>query len=158
MAKAPGITEAQWQAQVVGLASFYGWKAYHPPDNRPSAKGKVQRVEAGFPDWTLIRDTDLLLVELKTDTGRLGPGQADWLEAFRVVGAAWREEVLHLRREVTYLVTGEEGIPDDFEPAGALEVYVWRPRDFEEVQARLGRGRRIVRPEWAPATDSPADL
>lgn len=120
------LTEAQWQAQVVGLARFYSWVVYHPPTNRPNARGRVQRVTAGFPDLTLARETrlgdgevELIFAELKTDTGRLGPGQRDWLDLLgRVPGA---------------------------------EAVLWRPRDFEEVQTRLARGKRISRPAFAPA-------
>jgi hypothetical protein len=107
--KADGsLTEAGFQLQVVSLAKRGGWRIYHAPDNRPGRRtGKPQTVvgdTAGFPDLLLIRGSTLLVVELKTDTGRLRPGQQDWLDAFVQVGA---------------------------------ESYLWRPRDIEDVQARL---------------------
>lgn len=96
--KADGsLTEAGFQLQVVALAKRGGWRIYHAPDNRPGRRtGKPQAVvgdTAGFPDLILIRDSELLAVELKTDTGRLRPGQQDWLSAFAQVGAnayLWR--------------------------------------------------------------------
>ena len=79
------MTERQWQAQVEGLARFYGWRLFHAPDNRPNARGKVQRVTPGFPDLFMVRDGEALAVELKTETGRVAPAQREWLDALAVV-------------------------------------------------------------------------
>lgn len=130
-----GLTEAAWQAQVIGLARFYGWRIYHPPDNRPNARGRVQAVEPGFPDLVMVRGLELVVAELKTDAGRVGPGQDEWLAAFRAIG-----------EEVAYL-TGEAG---GARPDVAVDAYLWRPRDFDAVQARLARGRRIIPAGFAP--------
>lgn len=73
------MTERQWQAQVEGLAAFYGWRSFHAPDNRPNARGRVQRVTRGFPDLFMVRAGEALAVELKTDTGRVDPAQREWL-------------------------------------------------------------------------------
>lgn len=85
------ITERQWQATVEGLLRFYGWRYHHSPDNRPraGAEGRAgrQRVgDRGFPDLVAVRRLpgqrpELAFLELKTETGRLGDGQAEWLDA-----------------------------------------------------------------------------
>lgn len=107
------LTEAGFQAHVIGLARAYGWRVYHAPDNRPAGRtGRPQRLAApeavGFPDLVLVRAPRLLFVELKAERGRLGPGQAEWL--------------------------------DELGHAGA-EVAVWKPSDWERVQAALGAGQ-----------------
>lgn len=102
------LTEAAFQQQVLGLASFYNWRAYHTHDSR--------RSQAGFPDLVLLRAPELIFAELKTDTGRLRPEQADWLEQLQLLA-------------------------DACEP---VEVYLWRPADFDEIHARLARGRQLV--------------
>lgn len=63
----PPLTEGAFQAQVLQLARLYGWHAYHPYDSRRSAKG--------WPDLALVRPPRLVLVELKTERGRVTPDQ-----------------------------------------------------------------------------------
>jgi hypothetical protein len=49
--------------------------------------------DVGFPDLILARAGRLVVVELKTERGRLGPGQALWLELFRAADVevhVWR--------------------------------------------------------------------
>lgn len=157
-------TEAQLQAHVLGLASFYGWRGYHPPDNRPSAKtGRVQRVAAGFPDTVLLRGPELIVSELKTDKGRPTPMQVGWLDAFRELGAAIDDLARDLDRAIELLngVETNRLIRDrDVERitgrarrriGPTVEGYLWRPRDFDEVNARLARGRARVEPANRPA-------
>lgn len=98
------LTEKQWQNRVLGLAAFYGWMAYHPPDNRPNANGGKQRVTAGYPDLTLTRDGALIYAELKTDKGRVTTEQQAWLDALAAVPGVeahvWRpamEDQVHTR-------------------------------------------------------------
>jgi hypothetical protein len=69
--------------------------------------------EKGFPDLTLIRTRDrrLLFAELKRDGGKLTEHQASWLDDLREVA----------------------GTP----PRQAFEVYLWRPADWDDVQAVL---------------------
>lgn len=98
------LTEAQWQNRVVGLARFYDWLVYHPPDNLPATKtGRRQRVTPGYPDLTLVRDTDLIFAELKTAKGRVSPDQHVWITALEATSAetyVWRpadEDQVHDR-------------------------------------------------------------
>lgn len=106
-------SEAAWQVQVQNLATYYGWKHYHAPDNRPvrSASGRVQKqsVVPGFPDLLLIRVPEIVIAELKTDKGRVTPEQNEWLEQFRACG---------------------------------IEAHIWRPKDHDVVVARLTRHLR----------------
>jgi len=77
------ITEAQWQNTVMDLATLLRWRAYHAPENRPvvgrGGTRYVQNVRAGFPDLVLVREGRLIFAELKRETGKLGPGQEEWL-------------------------------------------------------------------------------
>lgn len=78
--------ERDFQADVLELAHLCGWLAYHPHDSRRSAPG--------YPDVTLVKPPRLLIVELKTRTGRVRPEQARWLTALAhcpgVEVAVWR--------------------------------------------------------------------
>lgn len=77
------ITENEWQSTVMNLATLLGWRSYHAPENRPvigrSGARYVQNVRAGFPDLVLVREGRLIFAELKRETGKLGPGQDEWL-------------------------------------------------------------------------------
>lgn len=110
------LTEAAWQAQIVGLARVYGWAhIYHAPDGGHVPAGAGRRRVAGgqlpegrgFPDLVLVKGPRLIVAELKSRTGRIGPGQREWLDAFYIAGA---------------------------------EAYIWRPADWDKVQAILGAG------------------
>jgi hypothetical protein len=70
---AAAMTERDLQTLVLDAACLGGWLRYHTFDSRRSAPG--------FPDLILARGTELLAVELKSSTGRVGPEQRDWLEA-----------------------------------------------------------------------------
>lgn len=95
---AEAVTEAQHQAAIVELARLAGWLVYYVPDSR--------RCPAGFPDLVLCRPPVLLLVECKTDAGRVRPEQREWLAA------------LH--------------------ECDGVQVRVWRPRDWPEIEEMLG--------------------
>ena len=108
------ITERQWQTQVIGLARYCGWRVAH---FRPALNAKGQwrtPVEAdgkGYPDLTMARVGELLVVELKTEKGRLAPSQRLWLEVLETI----------------------EGI----------DVYVWKPSDWDAVHERLSRSALV---------------
>lgn len=122
------LNETAFQGHVVGLAGFYGWRDYHTLDSRGSKRG--------FPDLVLVRPPELLFVELKTDTGRLSTEQEDWMHDLRAVVDAIDAAL--------FLVAG--GIDDP----PRIEAHVWRPRDWEAVEARLSRGRRRVPASFDP--------
>jgi hypothetical protein len=94
------VSERDFQAQVLDLATLYGWRHFHTLNARGS--------DAGWPDLVLCRPPELLVVELKSQTGRLRAAQREWLDALRACGvdtALWRPEdfdAIHarLRRRV----------------------------------------------------------
>ena len=73
----PPLTEKQWQAQVVQLAHTLGYRHYHPLRSKGSP--------AGWPDLALCKDR-LVLLELKTETGKISSAQADWIRALHHAG------------------------------------------------------------------------
>lgn len=78
------MTEASFQGAVVEYAVLTGWLAYHTFDSRHSVKG--------FPDLVLVRER-VLYRELKTESGRLGPRQQEWLDRLTAAGQdvkVWR--------------------------------------------------------------------
>jgi hypothetical protein len=138
------MTERQWQATVEGLLRFYGWRYHHAPDNKPraGAEGRAgrQRVgDRGFPDLVAVRHLDgqgpeLAFLELKTETGRLGDGQDEWLEALR----SFADEVADLADE-----PGRER-PDL--PAPRVIVGVYRPAQRRALEDLLAGpdGRNVL--------------
>ena len=59
-------------AQGVSLARQMGWKRYHTY--------RSDRSEPGWPDDALVRDR-LILIEWKTEKGKLSDAQKDWIRA-----------------------------------------------------------------------------
>jgi hypothetical protein len=78
-------TEKEWQAEVVKAARMGRWLTYHTYDSRRSS--------GGFPDLTLVRDTDLIFAELKTLRGKASDEQQGWLTRLEKTGVEvylWR--------------------------------------------------------------------
>lgn len=104
---ATGMTEREFQDQVIAMAQLYGWRVHHV---RPGMTSKGRWMTAvsghtGFPDLVLAHDTrGVVFAELKADKGRLEEHQADWLRTLDAAGA---------------------------------EVYVWRPKDWHFIQKRF---------------------
>lgn len=71
------LRERDWQEVVVAYARIKGWFVYHTHDSRRSAPG--------FPDLVLVRSGRIVMAELKTETGRIRPDQARWIEALSAV-------------------------------------------------------------------------
>lgn len=137
---AAGVMDEQaWQGRIEGAAKLYGWRVYHTHDSRRSAPG--------FPDLVLVRGPELLFAELKTDTGRLRPEQSDWLEALGQVAAAVQNAGAVVDAE-----TGARDRGGRYRLMGlecelpAVEVHLWRPADWPDVNARLARGRTKLEP------------
>jgi VRR-NUC domain-containing protein len=83
--RAPRLSEKQFQEQVLQLAKWCGWWAFHPYDSR--------RSEPGWPDLALLRPPELLLVELKSEQGKLTDEQAtvlDLLQRCGLYARVWR--------------------------------------------------------------------
>ena len=74
-------SEAHFQQRVIQLARYLGWGLrYHAYDSMGSAPG--------FPDWVLVnrRLKRAILVELKSQHGRLSKDQAEWHQTLRECG------------------------------------------------------------------------
>lgn len=81
------ISEKQFQKQVLDLAGYTGWTAYHTYDSR--------RSEPGFPDLVLAnpKQKRVVYAELKAQRGRVSPDQRRWLDMLEACGAEvalWR--------------------------------------------------------------------
>ena len=85
------LTEDQWKQRVIDTAKCYGWLVQH---TRPARTTQGWRTpiqgHAGFPDLVLCRKHQLLVVELKSDTGKLTREQRTWLSELGPFGRLWR--------------------------------------------------------------------
>ena len=111
----PRLTERRWMKQVLEIAGTFGWRSWHDAavNNRLTCRKRYEtgcqgtlvcdtcgeparpvRNAPGWPDLLLLRDQTLVVVELKSDRGRVSPEQEGWLTAFRrvarVVVCVWR--------------------------------------------------------------------
>lgn len=124
---APMMTEAQLQTTVEGLLRFYGWRYFHAPDNRPvqarSGRRYVQKVTPGFPDIIALRNlpgygAEMLVAELKKQSGRYGDGQQEWLDAFEALMTAVQASGKAASHEI------------EIRDLPGVGVYTWRPADL----------------------------
>jgi hypothetical protein len=130
-----GLSEAAWQSQVFGLLRFYGWRFHHSPDNRPTvvAGGRAGRQhvgDRGFLDVLATRHLEaygpeLVVAELKTDKGRYGPGQPEWIAALEAFAAG-----VHASGKIACQTIPVHELP-------AIIIATWRPRDRDDVEAIL---------------------
>lgn len=105
----PDCTEAEWQAFVTDALDLGGWKWHHETDSRKSP--------SGFPDLFAAHPLrGLLIVELKTERGRVRPAQTDWLQAVMVAIGGWDAPLAIGRFKHQ-----------------AVRVRIWRPSDWREV-------------------------
>lgn len=85
------MNENDFLQRVMDLARLTGWHCMHP---RPAYTSKGWRTaiqgDRGAPDLLLARGGRVIAAELKSDAGRLGPGQSEWLEALGDHGRLWR--------------------------------------------------------------------
>jgi len=70
---------------------------------------RSDRSEAGFPDLVLVRSGRMILAELKSEKGRATKAQLAWLEELRLVA----------------------------EHSAAVQVFLWRPSDWPEIERQL---------------------
>lgn len=77
------ITEVQFQSHVLQYARMRGWLRMHSRTalNQSGSWSTPISGDKGFPDLVLARDGVVIFIELKSARGRLGPGQAEWIEA-----------------------------------------------------------------------------
>lgn len=88
------MKEADFQRQVVTLASLYGWRFFHPSPGFARGHWATQYLASGpgFPDLVLVGD-GVIFAELKSDTGRVSFAQEGWGHSLTAAGAeyyVWR--------------------------------------------------------------------
>jgi hypothetical protein len=99
------LTEAQFQKQVVDLATYQGWQWMHIEQRASNGNGSGWHVPIkgplgkGFPDLMMVRGKSLIFVELKAQGGVLSEAQRQMQDTLRWVGL----------------------------------TYVWRPSDWAEI-------------------------
>ena len=82
------MTEGDLQQRIIDAATLLGWRVAHfrPARTVDGWRTPVQG-HAGFPDLVLAKGGQVILAELKSDTGRLDPEQVRWAGA---IGGRWR--------------------------------------------------------------------
>jgi hypothetical protein len=74
----PETPEGVLLARIRELAKRWSWEAYHTYDSRKS--------DIGFPDLVLTDGKDVLMMELKTNTGKATAAQQTWLSLLQHTG------------------------------------------------------------------------
>lgn len=90
MLTARNVTEAQFQSDIITLATRLGWMHYRTHDSRRSVPG--------FPDLVLVHPIKRRTIfrELKTMKGRVSAAQTQWLDVLAATGqdaAVWRPDM-----------------------------------------------------------------
>lgn len=100
------MTEAQFQASVIQLATLTGWRVYHHSRSDKGLRGGPGAL--GFPDLILVKRFDdagrtlLIAAELKVGKRTTTDDQIQWLEHFHhvsdtSVGVVWRPDAAPAR-------------------------------------------------------------
>lgn len=79
------VTEKDWQTFVVQLAQLSGWSVYHTFFSNRSA--------SGWPDLVLMRPPELVIAELKSESGKVTVSQQAYIEGLTACGIethVWR--------------------------------------------------------------------
>jgi hypothetical protein len=88
------MTESEFMGAVIDLARFRRWRVHHQRPARTATGWRTAIIgDQGFPDLILARAGRLVAAELKAERGRLGPGQALWLDLLAAGGLevhVWR--------------------------------------------------------------------
>jgi hypothetical protein len=103
----PKLSEADFQAKIINLAKWCGWRVFHPRPARYSDGRMATHYtgDAGFPDLVLCHPgRGVIFAELKADKGRISPAQEMWLDELLRAGS---------------------------------EAYLWRPADWPAIEHRL---------------------
>lgn len=84
----PAITEAEFQQQVIQFARLHSWHVAHfrPARTKTGWRTAVSADGAGWPDLFLVRDSEAMALELKSDTGTTTPAQREWLKRLAAAG------------------------------------------------------------------------
>jgi hypothetical protein len=133
------LTETDFRAQVVQLATLCGWRSYFVEQStreivrRSGARVRVRNVNpagVGFPDLVLVRarDARLIFAELKRDLGPRGGGEDQHVNP-TTEQRAWLDDLTAVAAFIGK-ATARIGLP-------IVDVKVWRPRDMPEIERLL---------------------
>lgn len=106
------MSERAFMNQVISLARLYDWKYWHAPDNRPIQTRRGVRMQHVVPGWP-----DLTLVRDST-----------------LIFAELKAEKGRVTPAQVEWLAALENVP-------GVETYIWRPGDWDEINARLSQGR-----------------
>ena len=113
------ITERQFTKQVIDLAGWYGWLRFHqlPGMSKSGRWLSATQGDIGWPDLFLVhpKRCQIVIAELKTEAGRLTPGQELWLDA---ITGCW-DRLLERNDNLT------------------LRVFLWTPSQSDDIEAVL---------------------
>lgn len=90
----PKLSEAAFQTRVIGAARTYKWRVAHfrPALTQSGRWATPMQGDKGFPDLVLARHGQLIVAELKSDTGQTSPEQKRWLAELGEFGRVWRPD------------------------------------------------------------------
>ena len=81
-------TEAECEDAIIKAARLAGWRVHAERTSRTGSGNYATAIKGdrGYVDLTMVRNGQLVFVELKRDkTGRMGPGQDEWIDALDAV-------------------------------------------------------------------------
>lgn len=86
------LSEADFQQRVLDWAQRRHWRVAHvrAAQVRNGRWATPVTGDPGFPDLVLARAGVVLLAELKSEDGKLRPGQEEWLDAVDTHGRLWK--------------------------------------------------------------------
>ena len=118
------MSEEELQGGVIDLARLQGWRVAHfrPARTEQGWRTPVAADGKGFPDLLMLRHPRLLVVELKSDRGRMTPEQEQWMHDWMAFAGT-----LHVGLEV--------GAKTE------IGVHIWTPGDWltRKIHAELER-------------------
>ena len=89
------MTERDFTGAVLEACRLFGWRTLHvrPARSDRGWRTPLQGDGQGWPDVFAVRGSRAIAAELKSERGRLGPGQREWLAALELAGVeiyTWR--------------------------------------------------------------------
>lgn len=86
------LSETAFQTTVIDTAHWYKWRVTHfrAVKIREGKWATPLQGDPGFPDLALARAGQIIVAELKTNTGQPDPDQVLWLAELGVYGRVWR--------------------------------------------------------------------
>ena len=135
-------TERDFQRAVMDLAELSGWETFHCRTSMQQGRyltATTGTMAKGWPDLVLVRGRRLIFVELKADKGRLTDDQGRVLELLGrlMVEAEEIPEDMPVVKQRSYLDGVFEGMYRALKEGPQVEVHVWRPADWDTIEATL---------------------